>query len=1022
MTKAFWQAKIWGLLHDPALKALHNNTGRGGNSFWQKLAVMQDWENYDPEKNQGIAWKQIHLADLIASASDRGAIGSLSTSINYAPSTQPDKGLELFHLLSGEPLNFKLQPAQHQQVIEGNRADVLNDIESKLFDAKILDPTDQKEKPVHEVQDAKTVFWWLWRCFPIAVCKAMGDDEQLLLMPAETRIPDASIWSHTSLTSAMAGALTGYDLEQAALKQWPRGEEPSRAYLTVFSFTPIQELIKASRKMRDFWAGSWLLHYLSAKVCWTLAQKYGPDSLVYPSLFQQPLIDSWLLQENPTFSQWIDTPSERQILTAGFPNVIVIVLPEAKVKAAMQLAEQTLQREWLMVGKQVLDELQQKRHWMPGLTADHFTWNTWLKGQWQTYWSSLPIGDRNSELTSGEMYKPTSPDSAKWRTAQNAACQLSDQQMLFTPQEADFLQQTASLRRKRYGKHPFNANVGSWWPYTFAQLRHSFAAVKSARPWQIPTAFGARSTISGIGSTVHNHTDGWVKEGKLQKLWSHHAGVFDGRERLNATETLKRGLHLIVPKLLPAIYQISAQRIDAAFPDLTAGVAGYLKTYPEYQTYYQRVCRSITSGIQANSHQLEGLPEGWGIPWLDQQALDCSAYHPRYLNPSWLVEDVSNEGIKQLERKIEKESDETIIQTYRQELQIQRQAIQQWLQQQVDTAYPSNNPTDWYVLAAGDGDGMSSWLKGARLKNYDAYVPQELKDQVVKQDEDIAESFRGFLSETKRMGPSTHNALSRALLDFSNQLVPYLTEQRYAGRLVYSGGDDVLAYSNLWEWDRWLWDVRQCFRGDKDTEFSNAGHYWQWENGSPPKGVSKRPLFTMGGDATISFGVVIANQGVPLAIALENLWEAESEAKEHYCPTLKKGTRKKNAVQVRVIYGNGNVLKASSKFEVFQQWQMLLASIQKLEPALFEQAAEIWRQHPVPTESAIPTWVQAFCDRREALSKDGEAEAFGKALHHFVELLWQTTDEPDRDREVQNWLKLAAFVLRKREIKLGGDH
>jgi CRISPR-associated protein Cmr2 len=61
------------------------------------------------------------------------------------------------------------------------------------------------------------------------------------------------------------------------------------------------------------------------------------------------------------------------------------------------------------------------------------------------------------------------------------------------------------------------------------------------------------------------------------------------------------------------------------------------------------------------------------------------------------------------------------------------------------------------------------------------------------------------------MGLSTHGALSRALLDFSNRLVPYLTEQRYAGRLIYSGGDDVLAYTNLWEWDSWLWDNKTVF-------------------------------------------------------------------------------------------------------------------------------------------------------------------------------------------------------------------
>jgi CRISPR-associated protein Cmr2 len=1016
----FWQAKIWELLHDPVLKALHNNTGRGGNSFWRKLTVMQDWEDYDPERSSGKAWKQIHLADLIASASDRGAIGSLSSSINYAPQQQPEQGLELFHLLSGEQLDFKLEEKQHQQVITArNRAAILNEIESKLFDAEILDPTDQRVKPIYQVEDAKTVFWWLWRCLPIATCQAMGNDDRLQLMPAETRIPDASIWSHTSLTAAMAGALAGYDLAAEALKRWPTGQEPSRAYLAVFSFTPIQELIKASRKMRDFWAGSWLLHYLSAKVCWTLAQKYGPDSLVYPSLFQQPLIDSWLLEQNSTFDQWIQVPTERQILTAGFPNVIVMVLPEAKVKAAMQLAEQTLQREWLTVGKQVLAKLQQRR-WIPGLQADHCTWNTWLQGQWQTYWSALPIGDQHSELTSGEMYK--SPDSDEWRTAQNTAYQLNQKQSLFTAQESNFLQKAAALRRERYNKHPFNANVGSWWPYVFDQLRRSLSSVKSARPWQIPTAFGARSTISGIGPTVHpDIATGWVKEGKLQRLWSHHAGVFDGRERLNATETLKRGLHLVLPDLLPNSCDLSEQKVDASYPDLTAGVAGYLKTHPEAKAYYQRACGAIEAAIKAASYQLEGLPDGWGIPWMNQQDLGTRKFHPRHLNAGWLVEDISNEDIRQLEQKIEQELDEYIIQTYRQELQQQRREISQQLQQVIKQAYPENNPTDWYVLAAGDGDSMSEWLKGLHLKEYRHYVPEELKQRVDQNDKELAPSFRKFLGQRKRMGPATHNALSRALLDFSNQLVPYLTEQRYAGRLVYSGGDDVLAYSNLWEWDQWLWDVRQCFRGDKDNEFNNAGHYWQWQHGEPPAGLSKRPLFTMGKAASISFGVIIANQGVPLAIALENLWEAESEAKEHFCPSLEKGKRKKNAVQVRVLYRNGNVLKATAKFETFNEWRKLLSVLPELEPALFEQASEVWKQHPIPTELAIPAWVKAFCDRREALSNAEDAEKFDKALHAFLKALWTNTDESDRDEEVRNWLKLAAFVLRKREIKLGGD-
>ena len=236
------------------------------------------------------------------------------------------------------------------------------------------------------------------------------------------------------------------------------------------------------------------------------------------------------------------------------------------------------------------------------------------------------------------------------------------------------------------------------------------------------------------------------------------------------------------------------------------------------------------------------------------------------------------------------------------------------------------------------------------------------------------------------------------------------------------------------------------FRGDKDDkgEFDHQGDYWRWKSSQVPKDVSgkpllsTRPLFTMGHTATISFGIVIANQSVPLAIALENLWEAEEEAKEHEYHSScrlkdrKKCHTKKNAVQVRVIYSNGNILKATAKFEVFQQWRLLLQPNPnkpefKLESALFEQAAQLWEEHPAPQLAAITPWTQAFCSRREQLADEDNRREFQQRLKDFLQELWRThlqaEDEikttQQRDREIQNWLKLAAFTLRNRNIKLG---
>jgi CRISPR-associated protein Cmr2 len=262
-------------------------------------------------------------------------------------------------------------------------------------------------------------------------------------------------------------------------------------------------------------------------------------------------------------------------------------------------------------------------------------------------------------------------------------------------------------------------------------------------------------------------------------------------------------------------------------------------------------------------------------------------------------------------------------------------------------------------------------------------------------------------------------------------LVPYLTENRYAGRLIYAGGDDVLAYTNLWEWDNWLWDIRQCFRGDTDprNDFDSSGDYWQWgDKDTKPDNITQRPLFTMGNKATISFGLVIAHQSVPLAIALENLWTAEEKAKEHQFDCSNNKDTKKDAVQVRIMYQNGNVMSSTAKFIVFNYWQKLLQIVKELAPKLklnillFEQAAMVWEQHPVLNITAIKPWCRAFCERRAVFGDDlVSRQRFEQVLGDFMTALIKHTQSTELDAEMKNWFKLAAFTLRRREIELGGE-
>jgi CRISPR-associated protein Cmr2 len=1031
MTEVFWQAKIWGLLHDSPLKPLQRS--KSGEGPWDALKVMVGWQ-----RPSGDDW--IKQADYIASASDRAAMGALKGNWSHVNYGDYGSGIQLSHLLSGkqelqgQDFSFQLPSDsvlhQWRSLSEKQEKDKISELVTETI-----------PKNIRDSEDGQKVFWWLWRCLPEVLSRHPDlNDPRLFLIPAETRIPDCSIWSHNSIVSALAGSLMGYD-----------GSCNSRPYVVTFTFTPVQEVVKASRKMQDFWAGSWILHYLSACICWAWAEEYGPDSVVYPSLYAQPLIDHWLLTKKcPEWQQekLVNSPSTRQLLTAGFPNVLVIVLPENKVKSATDLARRLLTGEspetpspWMDLAEQVKQEVFGNAPIAPSV------WEEWLKAQWQIYWTALPLGDKGQDLT-----RPTVKEYATWQGQQNKFSSLLPEQ-IFTQAEGNFVKQKVDKIPRDTGVDKFlNVNVGSWWASIFEQTRNSLNAVKNARVWSLPTAFGSRSTISGIGAVVRMASENdWSSYEELQRFWKQSRGMFDGQEQLNATEVVKRGLR----KVLPTLLELDEAELDAAYPDLTAGVAGYLKFHDchnddSHLNYFHQVCREIQLGIEEKV--ILTNPERWGIPWIDKNE-SLKPFHSRFLNARWLAEEIKTQQTEELRKQRDKEQDPAIVAQLDEQLLEIRTHYRDTIQPILQSRYSSGTPADWYVLACGDGDDMGGWLKGTKMQPYRQYVPSDFPKQSPPTEEET-KALNNFLNQDKRMGPATHAALSRALLDFSNQLVPYLTEQRYAGRLIYSGGDDVLAYTNLWEWDNWLWDVRQCFKGTGDPEqermqkgyantanpnnyFKSEGDYWDWQGDKDT--LTKRPLFTMGRNASISFGIVIAHHSVPLAIALENLWAAEKEAKEHEyqgsCRLKDRKTcySKKDAVQVRVLYGNGNILKASSKFDVFDQWKALLNFKQThshidFDPALFEQAAEIWRQHPVPflenapdPFAAIAHWTQAFCERRELFKGEEKEQAkqdFQPALANYLKAICLTTDEKDRDREIQNWLKLAAFVLRKRDIEL----
>jgi len=464
---------------------------------------------------------------------------------------------------------------------------------------------------------------------------------------------------------------------------------------------------------------------------------------------------------------------------------------------------------------------------------------------------------------------------------------------------------------KAYG----NLNVGTWWGSLQARLGQSIQAIKNTRTWQVPVAPGERSTLSGMYSAVHPNLlyrdrfceGAGLPAGSLRMFWKLMAevypGLFNGSEMLNAVELTKRMAWKyggIANSLGVAEEEDDLENL-IRFPNLSSiAAARFAHDAPEKVKQYWHVLekqiRQVLPEYRDRFGSLTRRP--FQVPKTDERMIPNpqplsqktrgeAPYNGVMFSSRWLVDDL---GLQDPE-----------------DIALLREAVDQAHRQ---VGLSGGSPSDWWAIVLADGDSMSKYVSGSRLHPYETYLPEDVADQLKKNGLEWQELLQNV---KKRMGPATHVGLNRALLDFSNRLVPYLTEKRFCGRVVYSGGDDVMALLPLEDLPEYLLSLRAAWCGKRDPkdEFRFEGGFWHPQPGKDLSGLPNRPLFTMGEGATMSIGVVIANKGIPLPTVLENLWEAEKHRA--------KKIPGKDGLCFRVIYQSGNTLEALMKGKLLEQ-------------------------------------------------------------------------------------------------------
>jgi CRISPR-associated protein Cmr2 len=275
---SIWSDLLLAFLHDPPDKPL-DIRGHEGRAR-RYLAAALGWAPSQVEAHGG-------LADYLASAIER---------LPMPKGDDPSRQVSLDDAATG-PLRLchPLSAMAHQRDLSGCALDeawLTNQIQ------QIVDGLPDAEHPDR--------FLALWRLLPERL--AAGRD-WFSRLPADTRIPDHTIWHHMDITAGLRNPV----------------ERGQAAFLS-FSLGPVQNFIATARSVRDLWTGSMILSWLTFQAMLPIIESLGPTALVYPSLRGVPMLDLWLRRDKNIPAQELKSRPD-QLMSPCLPNRFVAVVP-----------------------------------------------------------------------------------------------------------------------------------------------------------------------------------------------------------------------------------------------------------------------------------------------------------------------------------------------------------------------------------------------------------------------------------------------------------------------------------------------------------------------------------------------------------------------------------------------------------------------------------------------------------------------------------------------------------------------
>lgn len=833
-----WKSKLEAFLHDSPSKSLNIP------EHWIRAMNALRQAGSTDAKIDGSSKK----ADHIAAAADR------------IPFPHPRAGAKcgfdgiensFLHPLSGEKLILENTPKfeDNYYALESSVQPVLN-----------FDNLTEFENESDKWRACFFAHWRLWSGY------ASERIPQFAFLPADTRIPDHTIWNHVQIVSALrTTAGNGDELKPAFLR---------------FQIGPVQDFIAAARSTRDLWSGSYLLSWLMVAGLKKLSEQVGPDSVVFPNLKGQPLFDLhwsqdiWSKINIGRDSLWKDIQrqwKDEDLLTPNLPNVFLALIPEERADELGHMVEDAINKEWQSIAESVWEfcseaGLTNLEKGIPQeIAKDRFFRQT--KQFLSISWNCTPWPTSLDEaVKTAERFKKKNSEKADQLPILTALDRVQNVIKFATEIIPE------SHRDERFyldkDKRTKLSNVGLAWSILVALNQWELDAVRQTRNF-------VAMNSGGWAVGVFNNKD---------SLTGKEEAVAGGREWKDyCTEPLK-------DDSWPSLFK-HADWVGASTLIKRVWHLSYLKKKWKLPT------------------------DSKNFPWPSTR--DIALHQPHYQDQ-------------------EKETDDT----------------------------PSEEDGKYFAVLAFDGDDIGKWVSGEKtpqFKSQLAFLSQHDKEDsrgseqgvlsylksLGELDEDTKNQVEGFLNSQRPLSPGYHLQFSETLTNFALHCARPIVEA-LNGRLIYAGGDDVVALVPADVALNCAEALKMAFRGESGLSEFLKRQVLRIRKNVKPENVQKKdfqdlaareqlfgpndlnPLFKQhaqgflarldgisegnspvpmalpGSKATASVGIAIAHHKAPLQDVVKQAQKAEKLAKK---------LPGKGAVNITVMKRSGEIIEWATWFD-----------------------------------------------------------------------------------------------------------